>query len=132
MDADKKYQIFVSSTFTDLIDARARVTETILSMYHFPIGMEMFSAANDNQWAVIKRTIDISDYYVLIIGQRYGSVTEEGISYTEKEYDYARKMGLPILAFIMNEEIPTKPFQREKNTESQIKLQEFVKKATSS
>jgi len=53
--------------------------ETILKLYHFPVGMEMFSADDAEQWEVIKDTIDMSDYYVVIIGHRYGSVTSEGI-----------------------------------------------------
>lgn len=60
----------------------------------------MFSADNIEQWEQIKRTIDSSDYYILIIKRRYGSVTQEGISYTEKEYNYAREKKIPILAFI--------------------------------
>ena len=104
---DKKYQIFISSTYKDLIPEREKVRDVILSMYQFPIGMEMFSAADEEQWEIIKDTIDSSDYYVLIIGKRYGSVIEDGpdkgISYTEKEYRYAKSIGLPILAYIKNE-----------------------------
>lgn len=132
MDLNIKYQIFISSTYTDLIDARAKVTERILSMYHFPIGMEMFSAGNDDQWTVIKRTIDISDYYVLIIGHRYGSTTDEGISYTEREYAYAREKGIPVLAFIKDREAPTKPSERESEPVQQERLEAFVKRAMSS
>ena len=88
---DKKYQVFISSTYKDLIEARAKVRDAILSMYHFPVGMEVFGAANEEQWQIIRETIDSSDYYVLIIAQRYGSVIPEGlpdagISYTEKEF----------------------------------------------
>jgi len=74
---EKKYQIFISSTYTDLIEARAKVRDAILSMYHFPVGMELFGAANEEQWQIISETIDSSDYYVLIVGQRYGSVIPE-------------------------------------------------------
>ena len=85
---EKKYQIFISSTYEDLKEERKKVQDTILSMYQFPIGMEMFSAADEEQWEIIRETIDSSDYYVLIIGHRYGSVIEEGeyagISYTQK------------------------------------------------
>jgi site-specific recombinase XerD len=132
MMTEKKYQIFISSTYLDLIKARQKVTETVLSMYHFPIGMEMFSAGNYDQWTTIKNTIDNSDYYVLIIGHRYGSVTEEGISYTEKEYDYALEKGLPILAFIRNRDVPTKPSERDSDSLLQTKLNNFVNKATNS
>ena len=92
---EKKYQIFISSTYDDLKEERKIVQDTILSMYHFPIGMEMFSAADEEQWKIIKETIDSSDYYVLIIANRYGTLIEKGedkgISYTEKEYRYAKR-----------------------------------------
>ena len=105
---DKKYQIFISSTYRDLIPEREKVRDVILSMYQFPIGMEMFSAADEEQWEIIKETIDSSDYYVLIIGKRYGTVIDEGpdkgISYTEKEYRYAKSIGLPIMAYIKNDD----------------------------
>lgn len=125
---EKKYQVFISSTYTDLIPEREKVRDVILSMYHFPIGMEMFSAANENQWEIIKETIDSSDYYVLIIGKRYGSVIEtgldKGISYTEKEYRYAKSIGLPILAYIKNEKAITAD-NVEDNVEKLKKLQNF-------
>lgn len=92
---DKKYQIFISSTYEDLKEERELVQKAILEMYHFPIGMEMFSAGDSEQWEIIKETIDSSDYYVLIIGHRYGSIDGEGISYTEKEYDYAKAKAFP-------------------------------------
>ena len=75
---EKKYQIFISSTYKDLIEARSKVRDAILSMMHFPVGMEMFNAADEEQWEIIQETIDSSDYYVLILGQRYGSVIESG------------------------------------------------------
>lgn len=108
---NKKYQIFISSTYKDLIAEREKVRDVILSMYQFPIGMEMFSAADEEQWEIIKETIDSSDYYILIIGKRYGSIIDKGpdkgISYTEKEYRYAKSIGLPILAYIKNDEAIT-------------------------
>lgn len=127
----KKYQIFISSTYTDLIEARKKIQETILSMYHFPIGMEMFSAGDDEQWEVIKETIDSSDYYVIIIGHRYGSETSDGISYTEKEYDYAKKKEIPILAFIRERDIALRSYEREDEPKKIKKLDNFIKKASS-
>ena len=87
---DKKYQFFISSTFEDLKEERKKVMDTILSMNQFPAGMEMFSAADEEQWQIIKETIDVSDYYILIVGMKYGSIeASSGISYTEKEFNYA-------------------------------------------
>ncbi len=106
---EKKYQIFISSTYEDLKEERKKVQDTILSMYQFPIGMEMFSAADEEQWEIIRETIDSSDYYVLIVGHRYGSVIEEGeyagISYTQKEFRYALEQKIPILAFLIDNSV---------------------------
>ncbi|MDC7290699.1 DUF4062 domain-containing protein [Blautia schinkii] len=125
---DKKYQIFISSTYTDLMEARVKVRDAILSMYHFPVGMELFGAANEEQWQIISETIDSSDYYVLIIGQRYGSVIPKGLpdagmSYTEKEFRYALEKGVPILAFLLDDNVAVKPEYVE--TENRDKLIAF-------
>lgn len=98
----KKYQIFVSSTFTDLIDERRAVTEVILSMGHIPVGMELFEAGNEDQWSYIKNRILEVDYYLLIVAERYGSAGPGGISYTEMEYRYAVEQGLPVAALLLD------------------------------
>jgi hypothetical protein len=66
--------------------------------------MELFPASDQQQLEYIKRIIDRSDYYVVIVGGRYGSLAENGLSYTENEFDYARSKGIPTLAFV-----PAKP-----------------------
>ena len=115
---DKKYQVFISSTYEDLREERDKVRDAILSMYHFPVGMELFGAASAEQWEIIKETIDTSDYYVLIVGQRYGTVIpdgpDKGISYTEKEFRYAKGKGIPILAFLIDDSVPVKAAYVEK------------------
>ncbi len=63
---DKRYQVFVSSTFTDLIKERQQVTRTLLEMDCIPAGMELFPASNDDQLTLIKIVNDDSDYYLLI------------------------------------------------------------------
>lgn len=127
---DKKYQIFISSTYEDLKEKRRRVQETILSMYQFPIGMEMFSADDADQWEIIQETIDNSDYYVLIIGRRYGSIiqngSDAGISYTQKEYRYAKSIGVPVLAFLSDREASFKDGEIETDPEKLSKLNEFI------
>lgn len=130
---EKKYQVFISSTYKDLIEARSKVRDAILSMMHFPVGMEMFNAADEEQWEIIQETIDSSDYYVLILGQRYGSVIESGsdagISYTEKEFRYAREKKIPVLVFIIDDDVAIKPEFIEKDPESIKKLADFKTEA---
>lgn len=97
---EKKYQVFVSSTFTDLVDERKEVIQALLELDCIPVGMEMFPAADDDQWTLIKRLIDECDYYILIIGGRYGSLNSEGTSYTQMEYEYAASKNIPIISFL--------------------------------
>jgi len=129
---DKRYQVFISSTYQDLISAREKVIGTVLGLYHFPVGMEMFSAADAEQWEIIRETINVSDYYVLIVGHRYGSETSEGISYTEKEYDYAKDNDIPIYAFIRQRNVATTPEERDSDPVKIEKLNKFIEKATES
>jgi hypothetical protein len=100
---DKKYQVFVSSTYEELKEHRDQAVKTILRMGHLPVGMEMFNAADSTQWDIIKRHIDKSDYYVVILAHRYGTIDkEDGVSYTEKEYNYALENGIPCLGFVID------------------------------
>lgn len=126
---EKKYQIFISSTYEDLKEERKKVEDTILSMYQFPIGMEMFSAADGEQWEIIKETIDSSDYYILIIGHRYGSVIKEGeyagISYTQKEFRYALEKKIPVLAFFIDNSVSITPEKMEQDINKKKKLEKF-------
>jgi len=96
----KRYQVFVSSTYTDLTEERRKVLQALMEMDCIPAGMEIFPAVDEEQLAFIKRIIDDCDYYILIIGGRYGSTTDEGISYTEKEYDYAVEREFKVIALI--------------------------------
>lgn len=100
---DKRYQIFVSSTYADLKEERQRVIQALMEMDCIPAGMELFPAADEEQWLFIKKIIDDCDYYLLVVGGRYGSTTSDGISYTEKEFDYAVSKGLKVIALIHGE-----------------------------
>ncbi|TWT95758.1 hypothetical protein Pla100_34000 [Neorhodopirellula pilleata] len=127
---DKRYQVFVSSTFADLKDERQRVTQTLMEMDCIPAGMELFPALDEEQWEFIKRVIDDCDYYILIIGGRYGSLTADGISYTEKEYDYAISIGLKVMAFVHERPDDIPVGKSDINADLRQKLEDFRSKVT--
>lgn len=125
---DKKYQVFISSTYTDLIKERKEVTKALLEMDCIPSGMEMFQASDDSQWELIKRVISSCDYYIVIIAGRYGTIhPETKKSYTQMEYEYAAKIGIPIIGFLYEtpENLPANKI--DKNRNSLRKLQQFRK-----
>lgn len=99
----KKLQVFISSTYLDLIKERQIAVEAILQSRHIPAGMELFAAANESQLETVKRWIDESDIYLLILGGRYGSIEEKlGKSYTHLEYEYAIKK-LPVIGIVLDD-----------------------------
>ena len=125
---DRKFQIFVSSTRKDLLNERDAVMKAILEIGHIPVGMEMFSAADEDSWTLIKRQIDQSDYYIVIIAHCYGSTADDGVSYTEKEYDYAVEKEIPSLRFVILEAAPWPGDKREFELEKVAALNRFKEK----
>jgi len=119
---NKRYQVFVSSTYDDLKEERKEVIQALLELECIPSGMELFSAANDAQWTLIKEVIDECDYYVVILAGRYGSIGPDGESYTEMEYKYALSKNKPIVAFL-HEDISTIP--QKKSETDQIKREKL-------
>lgn len=100
-----KLQIFISSTFTDLIEERQAAVQAILRSGNFPAGMELFTSGDKSQWEIIQRWISESDIYFLILGGRYGSIEpDSGISYTELEYDFAISLGKPYFTVVISDE----------------------------
>lgn len=125
-----KYQVFISSTYSDLIKERRRVLDILLMADCIPAGMENFVATDDEQFSVIKKVIDLCDYYILILGKRYGSVNEAtGISYTEMEYNYAIDKGIPVLVFVLDDSVEVDDDKIEKDDIKKGKLAEFKSRA---
>lgn len=102
MRSKKKLQVFVSSTFADLRVERQAAVEAILTAGHIPAGMELFAAGDESQMQVIRRWIDQSDVFLLILGARYGSLeptTQK--SYVHLEYEYALAKHKPLFAVVI-------------------------------
>jgi len=99
--------------------------QALLLLDAIPSAMELFPAANEDQWSLIKKVIDDCDYYIVVVAGRYGSVDSEGMSYTEKEYRYALERNKPVLGFVRRnpENIPAK--LTESDPERRRKLEEF-------
>lgn len=100
---NKKLQVFVSSTYTDLIEERQAAVQAILDAGHIPAGMELFKAGK-SQLKTIYKWIDESDVYILILGGRYGSLEDESkLSYTELEYRYTLAKDMPVFAIVLDD-----------------------------
>lgn len=129
LSVEKLEQVFVSSTYTDLIEERQEVIQSLLEADCIPAGMELFPASSDDRWSLIQRVIDNSDYYIVVIGGRYGSIDEaSGLSFTEREYDYAQGHGKPIMAFLHGAPGEIKVNKSELDPKAREQLQAFRSK----
>lgn len=124
--SSKRYQVFVSSTYEDLKEERNKVIQALLRIDCIPIGMENFNAADEDQFTVIKELIESCDYYVLILGGRYGSIEEKTQkSYTQLEYEYAKSLDIPTIAFYYKDLTNLPGYKLETDKIKKDKLESF-------
>ncbi|WP_457300479.1 DUF4062 domain-containing protein [Phyllobacterium sp. P5_D12] len=126
---DKRYQVFISSTFQDLQNERRAVQDVVISTGDFPVQMESFPAADQDQFEFIKSLIDQCDYCILIIGGRYGTVAEDGLSYTHNEFKYAVSKGVPVLVMVHGERGKISLDKSEKTDVGKKRLDDFISEA---
>ena len=103
MKEKKMYSAFISSVYESLLDERTEAINCMLDYRVFPVCMEHFTASATTRFNDIISFIDESDVFLLILGTKYGSTDVDGISWTEKEYDYALSSNKPIIAIITSE-----------------------------
>lgn len=105
INQQKLFGIFISSTRSDLTAERELLARRLLSGPFVPVAAESFAAGPEPSWKVIERKLASADYYVVIVGGKYGSVDrtdDQRRSFTEREYDYARER-MPVMAFLSKE-----------------------------
>lgn len=123
---DKIFHVFVSSTYSDLKEERKKVSEAVAKAGFVAEGMEIFPASSQKQMSFIERVIDRCDYYILILAGRYGSLAEDGLSYTEKELRYAKSKRIPVLAFVRSDLDSLPANKLENDPEKRQKLNAFI------
>lgn len=98
-----RVNIFVSSTCYDLSQIRDDLKRCIIELGHNPILSELKDFPVDpmksNSENCINAINNEADIFVLIIGDRYGSVLEIGKSITNTEFIAVLSKGIPIYTF---------------------------------
>lgn len=125
MSNERKYQVFVSSTFNDLQEARQELMLSLLSMGLIPTGMELYPTESNGQWSVIQKVINECDYYVVLLGGRYGTLSPIGLSYTHREFVYAMTKKKPVIAFLHDHPEMLPAERRETGPEGHVKFRDF-------
>ncbi|WP_339883809.1 DUF4062 domain-containing protein [Polaribacter vadi] len=102
-----KPNIFISSTINDLSHLRDSIRDLISELGYNPIMSEYgdigylpSESAEDSCYLAMKDC----QMSVMIIGKRYGSISENGLSITHNEFRTARERKIPVI-FLVNEEV---------------------------
>ena len=123
--SEKRFQVFVSSTYEDLKLERDRILRTLAENGYIAAGMEFFPAIDEEQFNFIKAVLDESDYCVCVVAGKYGSLAPDGKGYSEKEYDYAVENHIPVISLIRRDISKLHPSKRENDSRKQELLESF-------
>lgn len=123
---EKRYQVFVSSTYEHLKEERSKVITALLDLGHIPCGMEYFPASDEDAWNCIERLIPQCDYYVVLVAGKYGSIAPgDTRAYTHKEYELAVASQVPVLGLLHKYPDRLPKNQCESDPKTQKKLDKF-------
>ncbi len=123
---NKIFSAFISSAFESLREERNQVIERLLDYRILPIGMEHFTISTDGEFSDIEDLIDESDFFILLLGENYGSCDANGISWTEREYMYATEKKKPTIAIICEELDKLRGAEKESLSQLQLKQIKFA------
>ncbi|KAI5912223.1 DUF4062 domain-containing protein [Thauera sp. 2A1] len=105
-----KTRVYVSSTFEDLKDYRAKVNEGLRRAGYELVVMEDYPAFDRRPLAKCLADVASCDLYVGILAKRYGYIPAQGnpenLSITEREYLQATVSCLPRLVFQLDSKAP--------------------------
>ena len=104
----KKPVVFVSSTCYDLANIRADLKSFIEDNYGFEAMLSEFNSFPIDPCIgtfenCLSNVDQCADIFILIVGTRYGYVTDTGKSITNLEYLHAKAKGIPIYVFVKNQ-----------------------------
>ncbi|MBN2210375.1 MAG: DUF4062 domain-containing protein [Sedimentisphaerales bacterium] len=94
--------VFVSSVIKGYEEVRTSAKTAIESLSMKAIMAEEIEAKPETPRYVCLNGVEQASIFLLIIGQRYGFITDSGISVTEEEYSHARRHSKPIIVMVQS------------------------------
>lgn len=103
--------VFISSVVGGLEDVRAAAAAAVSASGLHPIRSEELSADPASSQRALLDQVAAAEYYLLLLGARYGDTGSGETSPTEDEYAEAMRLGKPILVLV--QEVELEPLQRQ-------------------
>lgn len=98
----KKYLVYVCSNYQGLEQERLELCKMIAKLGAIPVSVPYDPEGSPYDWMIVKQLIDDSDYFVCLLGDHYGPLSNTGISYVHKEVVYAQSKNKPMVSFLKN------------------------------
>jgi hypothetical protein len=103
-------RVFLSSTYEDLVDYRAKAANALERLGQQGVRMEVFGARPQSATAACFDEIRTSDAFIGIYAHRYGYTPDDAkISITEQEFDFAITEDKPVFGFLVDDNYPWLP-----------------------
>ena len=106
-DPSAPLRAFVSSTTQDMASCREEVRRALAKAEIFTVVQEDFPPDWRDVAEILRRKIESCDVVICLIGHAFGSAPRqqpERRSYTQQEYDAARKLGKPVYLFVTRDD----------------------------
>jgi hypothetical protein len=124
-------EIFVASTYEDLVSYRAAATRSILTSGNISDDMLFWPAEESPPLDVSIRRVRSCDLLILLLAHRYGKPPEgHDVSITELEFDEAVARQIPVLAFSVEPTYPWPPNYVETDPAARARLEAFTEKVS--
>lgn len=117
MSTGRTPTVFISSTCYDLKQTREDIRTFFEDNYNFEVMLSEFDSFPVDPCIgtfenCLNNVDNCADIFVLIVGTRYGYVTDQGKSITNLEYLHAKAKGIPIYVFVSKQLYNSLPMWR--------------------
>jgi hypothetical protein len=124
-------EVFVASTYEDLVSYRAAATRSILTSGNISDDMLFWPAEESPPLDISIRRVRSCDLLILLLAHRYGKPPDgHDVSITELEFDEAVARQIPVLAFSVDPTYPWPPHYVETDPAARARLGAFTKKVS--
>jgi CheY-like chemotaxis protein len=121
-------RVFLSSTYVDLVDYRAKASIALERLGQQGSRMEVFGARPGDATKVSLEELDNSQAFLGIYAYRYGYIPSGSqISITEQEFDFAASRGKDMFCFVVDDKQPWLPSHMDEEP-ARSRLEQFKRR----
>lgn len=113
---EKRYQVYIASSYNDVVNERLKVENSLLSSGFFP--WEFSERRTSLNTAKSRQQMDESDYVIFVLSGRYGDLSASGISYLHLDFLYAANKNKTIISLV--DAHPERKLREEQETDEDL------------